>query len=65
MQFALLCDFLEGKGVIDSVRIGKTMQNKTDSVSMWKYPRRKEVVGSTKQEAIEKAIEYLNDNYEH
>ncbi len=58
MQFALLCDFLEEKGVIVELSYGLAFR-------VW-YP----IVGDkfltrsqTKTEAIEKAIESLNENY--
>ena len=63
MQFALLCDFLEGKGYFIDMSTqygGGFVIDFLDKEMTYLS----EHSGTTKQEAIEKAIEYLNENYE-
>ena len=62
MQFALLCDFLEGKGYFIDMSTqygGGFVIDFLDKEMTYLS----EHSGTTKQEAIEKAIEYLNENY--
>ena len=64
MQFSLLCDFLEGK----EYYIGISFYTTVAPLGVYYEADMNEeewIQTDTKQEAIEKAIEYLNKNYEH
>ncbi|NRA94350.1 MAG: hypothetical protein HRU26_17070 [Psychroserpens sp.] len=64
MRFTLLCQFLEDTGHLTGYAVGQLLEGGF-MVKIWgkdfnglgKYP------GETKQEAIEKVVEYLNENY--
>lgn len=63
MQFTALCGFLMEKEKIDSFGIGKNTLSGEETVMLWQYPKVLPFLGETKDAAIEKAIEYLNENY--
>ena len=61
MQFALLCDFLEGR----ELAVWLECYADAYDIHVYGFGEPIDISMPTKQEAIEKAIKYLNENYEH
>ena len=64
MQLSLLCEFLESKSYLTGNAVGELLQGGY-MVKFWNgsFKGMSKHTGETKEEAINKAIEYLNENY--
>ena len=64
LQFNLLCQFLEETGKLTGYAIGQILEG-GHMVKIWgsDFNEMGKFQASTKEEAITKAIQYLNDNY--